>query len=409
MMSETGSGETFAETLSRIRSADKELQAFVHVAASTLDAAVPQPDLPLAGLPVAIKDLIDTADFPTGYGSAVYQGHCPPFDAAIVAALKKAGARIVGKTTTTEFATWPPTKTVNPKNPLHTPGGSSSGSAAAVGAGLVPVAFGTQTKGSVIRPASYCGIVGFKPSFNRFSRAGVKMLSESLDTVGVFASNVALARRVYQVITNDVSEPEERRSRLTFCRTAQWSEVATDAQAALEKGIAQLRQTGLVIDEMALPPAFAELPRHAGLVHDYEMHRSLLPELLSARDLIDPSLAAALEAAASLTAQDYANSLQFIAARRAEFPQLIDKYDAILCAAAPGEAPLGFSNTGSPIMNIAWTSLYVPCITLPHFVGATGLPLGLQVVGHPYKDIQLLSIAADLERLLEENCDVHPA
>jgi amidase len=409
MTSEISAAETYAETLFRIRSGDKALNAFVHIATPAQDAGVPRPELPLSGLPVAIKDLIDTADFPTGYGSAIYQGHRPSTDAAIVAALKKAGARIVGKTTTTEFATWPPTKTVNPKNPLHTPGGSSSGSAAAVGAGLVPVAFGSQTKGSVIRPASYCGVVGFKPSFNRFSRAGVKMLSESLDTLGMFASNVALARRVYEVITNDVSVPEVRSPRLAFCRTAQWGEVEAGAQAVLEEGIAQLRRTGLVIEEMALPPAFAEIPAQAGIVHDYEMHRSLLPELLFARDLMEPSLARALEAAAKLTAQDYANALQFIAARRAEFPQVLGRYDAILCAAAPGEAPLGFSSTGSPIMNISWTALYAPCISLPHFVGATGLPIGLQVVGHPYKDVQLLSFAADLERLLKESCHVHPA
>ncbi len=402
MTSETGAGQAFAETLARIRTADRTLQAFVHIAADPVETEAGQPDLPLAGLPVAIKDIIDTADFPTGYGSRVYRDHRPVIDAAVVAALKKAGARIVGKTTTTEFATWPPTKTVNPHNHRHTPGGSSAGSAAAVGAGLVPVAFGSQTKGSVIRPASFCGVVGFKPSFNRFSRAGVRMLSETLDTVGLFAGNVALARRVYEVVANDVSVPHDRPPRLAFCRTAQWSEVSADARAVIEDGVAQLRKTGLAIDEMELPPAFAELPRHAVTVHDYEMHRSLLPELLAARERIEASLAKAVEDAAQLTAEDHANAMQFMAARRAEFPEAMGGYDAVLCAAATGEAPLGLADTGSPIMNISWTALYVPCITLPRFRGAAGLPIGLQVVGRPYEDIQLLAIAADLERRLKE-------
>ena len=405
MTSDTGAGHAFAETLARIRSADETLKAFVHIAADPPDpeeAAAGRPDLPLAGLSVAIKDLIDTADFPTGYGSLVYRDHRPAMDAAIVAALKQAGARIVGKTTTTEFATWPPTKTVNPHDHRHTPGGSSAGSAAAVGAGLVPVAFGSQTKGSVIRPASFCGVVGFKPSFNRFSRAGVKMLSESLDTVGLFAGNVALARRVYEVVANDVSVPAEGPFRLAFCRTAQWGEVSADARSVIENGIARLREAGLAIDELELPPAFADLPRHAATVHDYEMQRSLLPELLCARERIDASLAGAIEAASRLTAGDHADALQFIAARRAELPAAMGAYDALLCAAATGEAPLGLADTGSPIMNISWTALYVPCITLPRFKGPAGLPIGLQVVGRPYRDVQLLAIAADLERLLKE-------
>lgn len=177
----------YNQLLGRIRRENQVLKAFVHIAP---DSPSSPGAGPLSGIAVAIKDLIDTADFPTGYGSPIYARHRPSVDAAIVTALKESGAFIVGKTTTTEFATWPPTPTLNPRNFAHTPGGSSAGSAAAVGAGLVPVAVGSHTKGSVIRPASFCGVVGFKPSFNRLPRAGVKMLAESLDTLGLFGNTV---------------------------------------------------------------------------------------------------------------------------------------------------------------------------------------------------------------------------
>jgi Asp-tRNA(Asn)/Glu-tRNA(Gln) amidotransferase A subunit family amidase len=382
----------------RLKSENASLQAFVSIAPDADFSA--RREGPLAGFSVGVKDLIDTRDFPTSYGSPIYRDHRPAADAAVVEALKAAGAFVAGKTTTTEFATWPPTPTLNPRNRAHTPGGSSAGSAAAVAAGLVDIALGTQTKGSVIRPASFCGVVGFKPSFNRLSRAGVKMLSESLDTVGLFANSVADAEHVYKVLTRDADPASPAASlRIAFSRTPQWSEVASDAQAAILGGIDFLRGEDIAIDEITMPDGFERLPAETSVVHDYEMSRALFPEFRNARGKIEPSLAAAIEAALGIPGDAYAEALLFLTRMRAIMDGLFSRYDVVLCAAAPGEAPpLSERSTGSPIMNLSWTALHLPCITLPVLTGQRGLPIGLQLVGGPYRDRTLLAAAAVLER-----------
>lgn len=385
----------------RLRSENAVLRAFLSIAPPA-DFSLHR-DGPLAGFSVGVKDLIDTRDFPTAYGSPIYRDHRPSTDAAIVEALKAAGAFIAGKTTTTEFATWPPTKTLNPRNHEHTPGGSSAGSAAAVAAGLVDIALGTQTKGSVIRPASFCGVVGFKPSFNRLSRAGVKMLSESLDTVGLFASKVSDIEHVYEVLTRDVDGEPAAAPKIAFSRTPQWSEVSPDAQAAILGGIDFLRKAGIAIDEISMPDGFERLPAETSLVHDYEIARSLFLEFRNARDKLDRSLAAAIETALGISGSAHAEALLFLTRMRAIIDDVFARYDVVLCAAAPGEAPLlSEKSTGSPVMNIAWTALHLPCITLPVLTGARGLPIGLQLVGGPYRDRALLAAAAGLERVFAE-------
>lgn len=386
----------YDQLLDRIRREDQALKAFVHIASE----APGSPGAgPLSGIAVAIKDLIDTADFPTGYGSPIYARHRPSVDAAIVSALKANGAFIAGKTTTTEFATWPPTATLNPRNYAHTPGGSSAGSAAAVAAGLVPVAVGSQTKGSVIRPASFCGVVGFKPSFNRLPRAGVKMLAESLDTLGLFGNTVEDVERTYIALASETRAQDIASPRFAFCRTPQWQEASEDARGAIEQGVARLRKAGVAIDDLELPAAFASIPGEAGIVHDYEMRRSLLPELRAARDQIEPTLAAAIDRAATLTGEDYGRALEVLERRRSESTEVISGYDAALCLAALGQAPRGLASTGSPLMNISWTALYLPCLTLPLLQGADGLPIGLQLVGRRHQDTRLLRAAHYLERV----------
>lgn len=386
----------YNQLLGRIRRENQVLKAFVHIAP---DSPSSPGAGPLSGIAVAIKDLIDTADFPTGYGSPIYARHRPSVDAAIVTALKESGAFIVGKTTTTEFATWPPTPTLNPRNFAHTPGGSSAGSAAAVGAGLVPVAVGSQTKGSVIRPASFCGVVGFKPSFNRLPRAGVKMLAESLDTLGLFGNTVEYVERTYIALAVETRAQDIASPRFAFCRTPQWKDASGDARTAIEEAVAKLRRAGVTIDDLELPAAFSNIPGEAGIVHDYEMRRSLLPELRAAREQMEPTLATAIDRAASLTGEDYGRALGALETRRSESVDGMSGYDAVLCLAALGEAPLGLANTGSPLMNISWTALYLPCLTLPVLQGAHGLPIGLQLIGCRHQETRLLRAAHYLERV----------
>jgi amidase len=388
--------------LGRIRTQDAVLRAFTVIAAEPVGPIPgPSPDRPLGGIPIAIKDIVDTADMPTCYGSAIYDGHRPRMDAAIVTALKQAGAFIVGKTTTTEFATSPPTQTRNPHSALHTPGGSSAGSAAAVAAGLVPLALGTQTLGSVLRPASYCGVVGFKPSYGWFPNAGMKQLASSLDTIGWLAAGVAECERVHRALVPDDAETSSHTLRLAFSRQPNWHLATPDAQAAIEICIGRLRDGGLDIKEVQMPPGFDAMDRVANIIHDYEMHRSLRPELLAAREKIYPSLVARIERAARWSLVDYRSALETAAAQGTAFTAFMRDYDGVLCLAAASEAPLlELATTGDPLMNSAWTALHVPCISLPAMTGAASLPIGLQIVADRHQDMKLLRLAATIEAKL---------
>jgi Asp-tRNA(Asn)/Glu-tRNA(Gln) amidotransferase A subunit family amidase len=387
--------------LQRIRDADTRLRAFVHIAADPLsDGPAQDAAGPLSGVAVAVKDIFDTADMPTAYGSRIYEGCQPRMDAAIVTALKRAGAFVVGKTTTTEFATSPPTPTLNPRNAAHTPGGSSAGSAAAVAVGLVPVAIGTQTLGSVIRPASFCGVVGFKPTYGWFPTAGMKNLSTSLDTIGLLAASTADAERVYRALVPGEAEPTARPPRLAFSRQPHWDNAAPDARAAIEACVDTLRAAGVTVDEIVMPDGFDAMTDAANVIHDYEMHRSLAPEWTAAHDKMDPALAARVDRAGRWTAEDYRRALAGSEEQRRATDALIAPYSGVLCLAAPGEAPAGLAATGDPMMNSAWTALHVPCLTLPALRGANGLPIGLQIVSGRYSDLDLLRTAARLEKLL---------
>lgn len=386
-----------SDVLKRIRTEDAALHAFVHIAQDPAGEAADLAALPLGGLPLAVKDIIDTADMPTGYGSRIYAGHQPAMDAAIVTAFRQAGAFIVGKTTTTEFATSPPTLTLNPRNANHTPGGSSAGSAAAVAAGLVPLALGTQTLGSIIRPASFCGVVGFKPTYGWFPSAGMKNLAASLDTVGFLSADVATAEQGYRALVPDDAAAMPERPRLLFSREPNWHLAAPDARSTIEQCVTSLRAKGFDIVERAMPDGFSEMTRIANVIHDYEMHRSLAPEMAAGRDRIDAALVARIERAGRWSVADYRDALRITQAQRAAFSALMETYDAVLCLAAGSEAPLGLSSTGDPMMNSAWTALHLPCLTLPVMRGATGLPIGLQIVADRYQDLKLLSIGKRIE------------
>ena len=359
---------------------------------------------PLHGIPIAVKDLIDTADMPTAYGSSIYRGHRPAADASCVALDRAAGAIVLGKTVTTEFATFTPGKTANPRNPAHTPGGSSSGSAAAVADGMAPLAFGTQTAGSVIRPAAYCGCVGYKPSFGLINRAGVKPLADSLDTIGILARNVEDAAFFAGVLSErpalrHLAMPGKA-PRFGLYRTPMWDEAEPATAAALDMTREALERAGSAVAELAIAPRHQGLNQVQGTVMGFEMVRALAWERIEHSAELSPRLAQMLDAGLAIGAADYDLALAHAAEARAELDVFFGASDAILVPAAPGEAPAGLGGTGDPVFNRMWTLLGVPCVTLPARSGETGLPTGVQFVGRLGDDARLLACAAFLERAL---------
>jgi Asp-tRNA(Asn)/Glu-tRNA(Gln) amidotransferase A subunit family amidase len=359
---------------------------------------------PLHGIPIAVKDLIDTADMPTAYGSPIYRDHRPAADASCVALARAAGAIVLGKTVTTEFAAFTPGKTANPRNPAHTPGGSSSGSAAAVADGMAPLAFGTQTAGSVIRPAAYCGCVGYKPSFGLINRTGVKPLADSLDTIGILARSVEDAAFFAGVLTE---RPALRHlvvpsaaPRFGLYRTPMWDEAEPATAAALDTAREALERAGAAVSELVIAPRHQRLNQIQDTVMGFEMVRALAWERIEHSAELSPRLAQMLDAGLAIGAADYDLALLRTAEARAELDAFFGACDAILVPAAPGEAPAGLGGTGDPVFNRMWTLLGVPCLTLPARWGETGLPTGVQLVGRLGGDGRLLACAAFLERAL---------
>jgi amidase len=347
----------------------------------------------LRGVPIGVKDIIDTHDMPTGHNSPIFEGRTTFGDAACIALCRAANAVILGKTVTTEFANRHPGPTTNPHNAAHTPGGSSSGSAAAVADGHIPLAFGTQTGGSVIRPAAYCGVIGYKPTFNDFSRTGIKMQCHSLDTLGLMArtlDDVALLRGAVLRLPPVKIDRTITAPRIGFCRTSVWDHASAETKALLERTAAKL---GAV--DVAFAPTFTEiLDDHAAImgwesVRNYADERLRNPDKLS-RELIDGPLTKGLQ----VTFERYVAAQRRATAFKAHVDSLFDSVDVLLCPSAPGEAPGGLTSTGDPRFNSIWTHAGTPCVTLPAGSGARGLPLGIQLVGLRHADDRLLSTAA---------------
>jgi Asp-tRNA(Asn)/Glu-tRNA(Gln) amidotransferase A subunit family amidase len=359
---------------------------------------------PLHGIPIAVKDLIDTVDMPTACGSPIYREHRPAADAACVALARAAGAVVLGKTVTTEFAAFTPGKTANPRNPAHTPGGSSSGSAAAVADGMVPLAFGTQTAGSIIRPAAYCGCIGYKPSFGLINRAGVKPLADSLDTVGVLSRTVEDAAFFAGVLSErpalrHLTTPSEA-PRFGLYRTPMWEEAEPATAAALGAARAALERAGAAVAELAIAPEHHELAEAQNTIMEYEMAGALAYERIEHSAELSPPLAQMLDAGMTIGADEYERALARAAEARAGLDAFFGECNAVLVPAAPGEAPLGLGNTGNPIFNRMWTLLGVPCVTLPALWAENGLPTGIQLVGRSRDDARLMGCAAFLEQAL---------
>jgi Asp-tRNA(Asn)/Glu-tRNA(Gln) amidotransferase A subunit family amidase len=418
------SAEEYARAcLDRIETLDGEIKAFVHLdrdhvlaQARALDErrAQGRPIGPLHGIPVAIKDIIDTADYPTELGSPLAAGRRPWSDATVVAKLRAAGAVIIGKTVTTEFAYFHPGATRNPHDHARTPGGSSSGSAAAVAAHMVPLALGTQTNGSVIRPAAFCGVFAVKPSHGLVSRAGVLLLSRQLDHVGAFARSLADLALILEVIAgHDPADPDTRPfaapdfravqrekpplpPRFAFVRTPVWDKADADTKAAFEELVTALGSSVAAVD---LSPSLAEAWETHRTIMAADMAYNLAP--LLARGEPSEVMRKLLAHGRSVSAVDYLGALA--KAQRyapAGLADVFDEYDAILTPAAPGIAPKGLRATGDPAFCTLWTLTGLPAVSLPLLAGEGALPLGVQLVGASGHDGRLLRTAGALIEML---------
>lgn len=355
----------------------------------------------LKGVPFGIKDIFDTARMPSGYGSPIYTGCRPSFEASGAALPCAAGAVLLGKTVTTEFANRHPGPTSHPQNPLHTPGGSSSGSAAAVANFMVPLALGTQTGGSVIRPAAFCGIVGFKPSFGLFPPAGMHPNTESLDTVGAMARSVediALFRAALMAIPYEQPQMPARPPLLALCRTMHWQRAEPAGRAALEAAADRLRAAGARIVEAELPSECAEISELQRRHSAWEAPRNHAPELYRHAPLLSARLREErIAAGRQLTLDEFRAAWRAADRARRAASEWAQGFDAILTLPAPGQAPKGLGDTGSAVFNALWTMLYMPCLTLPAGEGPDGLPLGIQLVGRRHGDAHLIDTALWVE------------
>lgn len=403
--------------LARIEDVDPAIEAWAYLDPEHARAQAREADArrargeatgPLHGIPVAIKDIFDTHDMPTEDGTVLHAGRSPAEDAAAVAMLRAAGAVIMGKTVTTELATYSPGKTRNPHNSAHTPGGSSSGSAAAVAAGMVPLALGSQTNGSVVRPAAFCGVFGFKPTHGLIPRSGVLKLSRTLDHVGVFARSIEdIALVCESIIGYDAADPDTRpRARpplqrvaaedpplpplLAFARTPLWERTDGDLREAFAELVEHLADR---IVELDLPAMTNQALDWHRCIMEAEMAANLDAEWTRGRDRLSDSLRGQLERGRAVSALDYQRALARIPLVNAGFEEIFERCDAILTPAAPGSAPAGLEATGDPSFCTLWTLAGMPAITLPLMRGANGLPLGVQLVGPRGSDARLLRTA----------------
>jgi Asp-tRNA(Asn)/Glu-tRNA(Gln) amidotransferase A subunit family amidase len=388
-----------AQSQAAIDAQEKTIGAFVCRA----EQPRAQGEGPLRGIAVGIKDIIDTSELPTEMGAKIYRGWQPRADAPVVMMLKKAGATIIGKTTTTAFAANDPTATLNPRNHAHTPGGSSSGSAAAVAAGMIPLALGTQTGGSVIRPASFCGVAAIKPSYRLLPTIGVKCFSWTLDTVGLFAAGVEdLARGLAAmterpelaadampaslrigIVTQDFAGAPEKES-------AEALRIAADAAA----------RAGAELRELALPEIVTQAWRIHPTVQFFEAHQALAWEYRANRDSMPPMLRARLDESAGITPAAYDEACAITVAARAALAETFAQADVLLTFSAPGAAPKGLASTGNTRFNLLWTLMGVPCVNVPAHVADGGLPVGVQIIAPFGADAKALAAARFVEAAL---------
>jgi len=395
--------------LERIREHEPQVHAWVHlneeaaIAAARRADASPRSGL-LHGIPVGFKDVIDTAELPTAYGSPIYAGHQPVADAACVALTREAGAVVLGKTASTEFAYRHPSACTNPHNPAHSPGGSSSGSAAAVADQMVPLAVGTQTSGSVIRPAAYCGVHAIKPGYGELSFSGVRHLSESLDTLGCMGRSIedlalfmaALQMRDYRRVGDGLA----RAPRLAVYRSELWDDAQPDARKQFDQAIERLAKAGAELTEIANPGLDRKLLDACWLVTKFEAGRVLVHEHKQHREAMSAPAQALVRDAKSIGLDTYHAAGAELERGRNHLLAQLAPFDGTLTLSAVGEAPLGLHDTGPVLFNYLWTLAWTPALNLPVMRGDTGLPIGLQVIGARRGEQALLATGRWIERQL---------
>ena len=399
--------------LDRIDSRESEIKAWVHLDRDFALAQARECDRrgsrgPIHGVPFAAKDIMDTADLPTEYGSPIYKGNRPTADAACVALSRAAGGVLLGKTVTTEFASRSPLgNTTNPHNPAHTPGGSSSGSAAAVGDSMVPLAFGTQTVGSVIRPAAFCGCVGYKPSFGEVSTQGVKQNTASFDTVGLFARAVEDLALFRAAVTGFAPKPlaaiPVNELKIGFCRSMFWDRAEDYTKTLLEGAASTLAKAGAKVADFALGKPFEQFEAMGRRINDYEFCRGLTWERMNHWNLLSEFQRDKLAGWLNVSYDQYREAEAVLDQCRGHLADAMKDIDLMLTPSALGEAPAGLTSTGDTSFNILSTWTYTPCVTLPVFSGPTGLPVGIQLIGHRNQDHRLLEGAQAVYRVFSKS------
>ena len=394
------------DLLDRVAAREPRLRAWAAIDADRLRAAARALDDapargPLHGVPVAVKDLIDTADLPTGYGSDIYRGHRPDRDAACVARLRAAGGLIMGKTVTNEFAYSRPAATRNPRNPAYVPGGSSGGSAAAVADGMVPAALGTQTGGSIVGPAAYCGVIGYKPARGTIPTAGLKFVAPSIDTIGFLCRSLddipplmaALARRRLHTPRSDAPA-------VAVCRTDFYDRARAPVRRLLEDTAARLAEAGVPCRDVELPPAFAELEPASQPIINSECLVALGPEAARHGERIGEEMRELLEKARAIPAEGIAQAWRSVNSCRMAFPRLFAPGEVILTPSVGDEPSRDPADLGDGIFSRTWMMLDAPCLHLPLARGPNGMPIGLQLVAPDGDEDALLAAARRLARVL---------
>ena len=391
--------------LGRIAAREEQVRAWAWVdtegalrKAHAMAGARPDARRPLAGIPIAAKDIIDTADMPTAYGSPIYAGHRPAWSAYCVAAIEAAGGIILGKTATSEFAHSAPPATCNPRAPGHTPGGSSGGSAACVADFMAPAALATQTGGSTIRPAAFCGVVGYKPSFGLIDRTGVKPVAESLDTVGLMARAVSDIQLLAGVLAGvPATSSGNAAPRIGLYRTPHWERIEPGSRDALLARLRRMEQHGARVTEVPDLPALHPLYQDQRDIMNHQAARALLHEYQHHREQLSPALRAALEAGRSYAPDALRAAWQRTHQARRAYAGLLADYDLLVTPATLGAAPAGIASSGDSLLNRNWSLLGVPALSLPNGVDPRGLPLAIQLVGGHGADAVLLGWARWIE------------
>jgi amidase len=386
--------------LERIDSREPQVKAWVHLDRDFALRQARECDRsanrgPIHGIPFAAKDIMDTADLPTEYGSPIYKGYRPAADAACVALSRAAGGVLLGKTVTTEFASrFPWGKTTNPHNPQHTPGGSSSGSAAAVGDFMVPLAFGTQTVGSVIRPAAFCGCIGYKPSYGEVSTQGVKQNTASFDTVGLFGRAVEDLLLLRAALTGfapkTLATIPINELKIGFCRSMFWDRAEDYTKTMLGEAASALARAGAKVSDFDLGEPFKDFEAMGRRINDYEFCRALAWERDHHWELLSQFQRDKLAAWLNVSYEQYREAQAILRQCRQNLAQAMKDIDLLLTPSALGEAPVGLASTGDTSFNVLSTWTYTPCVSLPVFTGPTGLPVGIQLIGHRNQDHRLL-------------------